>query len=43
MTMQHLILLLAFATTATALQLSEDNYESVTAGKYIFVKLYAHW
>ena len=35
--------LVAFAASASALELTPDNYEAETAGKSVFLKFFAPW
>jgi len=41
--MKSLTLLLACAAPAAAIDLTTDNYEAETAGKSVFLKMYAPW
>jgi hypothetical protein len=36
-------LVLAAASTASAIELTPDNYEAETAGKSVFLKFFAPW
>ena len=37
------VLLLAFASLTSAIELTPENYEDQTAGKSVFLKFFAPW
>mmetsp|Transcript_24208 Transcript_24208/g.43632 ORF Transcript_24208/g.43632 Transcript_24208/m.43632 type:complete len:80 (+) Transcript_24208:3-242(+) len=43
MMMKKCALLLALASSASAVDLTPDNYETETAGKSVFLKFFAPW
>jgi len=43
MMLKNIALLVALASSASALELSQDNYEAQTAGKSVFLKFFAPW
>jgi len=41
--MRVLLLIVAVATVASAIELSPDNFDEMTAGKSVFIKFLAPW